>query len=103
MGLDCSGFVQLAWRLHGAPLPRDANQQAECGDAVELAGAAPGDLLFFGPEEGGRDRVTHVGICLGEEMIHAAGSDCVRIDRRSASPYAERALFARRATEQSNP
>lgn len=94
LGLDCSGFVQLVWRLHGAHLPRDAHQQAGCGEPVGLADAVAGDLLFFGPEEGGRDRVTHVAICLGEQMIHAAGSDRVRIDRRAE--FTPRALFARR-------
>jgi cell wall-associated NlpC family hydrolase len=100
LGLDCSGFVQLVWRLHGIRLPRDAYQQAECGTPLDLDRAVPGDLLFFGPEAGGRDRVTHVAICLGGEMIHAAGSDRVRVDPMDAAPYVRRLLFARRVTEQ---
>jgi cell wall-associated NlpC family hydrolase len=97
VGIDCSGFVQLVWRLQGAQLPRDAWQQAECGRPVPLDVLEAADLVFFGPEEGGTDRIAHVGLCLdSERMIHAAGSDQVRVNHLSDSPYAERLLFARR-------
>ena len=72
LGIDCSGFVQLVWRLNGASLPRDAHQQAECGQEVAPGEATAGDLLFFGGESGAG--ITHVAICLeGGRMIHAAG------------------------------
>ena len=64
---------------------------------VALADAGAADLFFFGPEEGGAARIAHVGISIdGERMIHAAGSDCVRVDRVDRLPYRERFLFARR-------
>lgn len=78
MGVDCSGFVQVVYKVLGLALPRDAWQQQERGAAV--AGREEwqeGDLAFFHNEKG---RVVHVGILLGGEAIaHAAGK--VRIDR----------------------
>lgn len=76
-GIDCSGLVQVCARLTGLCLPRDASQQMECGDLVYfLQETQPGDLAFFGDEDG---VITHVGIVMGgEQIIHASGQ--VRID-----------------------
>jgi hypothetical protein len=94
LGIDCSGFVQLVWRLNGVPLPRDAHQQAECGADKALSDIRDGDLLFFG-EPGGK--ITHVAICLdGRHMIHAAGGDGVRINSLADEPYGRLVRFARR-------
>ncbi len=66
-GFDCSGLVQFVFGLHGLSLPRDSDQQFECGEPVSEF--ATGDLLFFGTE-----RVSHVGIALdGQDFIHARG------------------------------
>ena len=77
MGIDCSGFVQLCARSAGLLLPRDASQQINCGELVYfLQETQPGDLAFFGNENGA---ITHVGIIIGnEQIIHASGE--VRID-----------------------
>ena len=77
MGIDCSGLVQVCARLAGLDLPRDASQQMECGELVYfLQETQPGDLAFFGDEDG---HITHVGIVMGDEqIIHASGQ--VRID-----------------------
>ncbi|MDQ3101964.1 MAG: C40 family peptidase [Bacteroidota bacterium] len=82
-GVDCSGLVQMIFMLMGIYLARDASAQADEGDEVtSLDQAVPGDLAFFGNEEG---KITHVGIVLqriGEEgafIAHASGR--VRIDR----------------------
>ena len=76
-GIDCSGLVQVCARLAGLVLPRDASQQIQCGELVYfLQETQPGDLAFFGNEDG---RITHVGIIMGDErIIHASGE--VRID-----------------------
>ena len=76
-GIDCSGLVQVCARLSGFCLPRDASQQVKCGELVYfLQETQPGDLAFFGDEDG---RITHVGIVMGnEQIIHASGE--VRID-----------------------
>jgi cell wall-associated NlpC family hydrolase len=72
-GIDCSGFVQTVYRVHGYTIPRDAHIQfAELAPAVEHGAWQPGDLLFFGSAEKG---ITHVGLYLGQnKVIHATGS-----------------------------
>ncbi|MBR6879142.1 MAG: C40 family peptidase [Bacteroidales bacterium] len=76
-GIDCSGFVQLCARAAGKLLPRDASQQVKEGDLVYfLTEIQPGDLAFFGDEEG---KIVHVGMMIdAENIIHASGK--VRID-----------------------
>ena len=76
-GIDCSGFVQIVFKLAGIKLLRDASQQALQGDTVHfLPEVQPGDVAFFDNEEG---RIIHVGILLNnKEIIHASGQ--VRID-----------------------
>ncbi|HEX9108740.1 MAG TPA: C40 family peptidase, partial [Longimicrobiales bacterium] len=76
-GVDCSGFVQAVNRLHGVPLPRDAELQVAVGTRVD-AGAdfshlRAGDLLFFTEVPG---RITHVGLSTGGPgLIHSALSN----------------------------
>jgi hypothetical protein len=76
-GIDCSGFTQAVYKLHGITLPRDAWQQAENGLVVDfLQEGKLGDLAFFDNDEG---RITHVGILLNNgQIIHASGK--VKID-----------------------
>jgi hypothetical protein len=78
MGVDCSGFVQVVFKVLGISLLRDAYQQATQGTAVEnLADAKAGDVAFFHNEAG---KIIHVGILLSnEEIIHASGK--VRVDK----------------------
>lgn len=77
-GIDCSGFTQMVYKLHGHRLLRDASQQATQGEALSfIEETEPGDLAFFDNDEG---RITHVGIIMGDNyIIHAHGK--VRIDR----------------------
>ena len=76
-GIDCSGLVQMTYKLSGIKLPRDAGQQASCGTTINLLSEAQaGDLAFFDNEEG---IITHVGIILpNNQIIHASGR--VRVD-----------------------
>jgi gamma-D-glutamyl-L-lysine dipeptidyl-peptidase len=76
LGVDCSGFVQVIYKLMGIDLPRDAWQQAQEGKPVKkFKDVLPGDLVFFDNKED----IVHVGILLGDEkIIHASGK--VRID-----------------------
>jgi gamma-D-glutamyl-L-lysine dipeptidyl-peptidase len=77
-GIDCSGFVQMVYRLNGYSIFRDASQQATQGEALSfIEESEPGDLAFFDNEEG---RIIHVGIIMEDNyIIHAHGK--VRIDR----------------------
>ncbi|HEV7621975.1 MAG TPA: NlpC/P60 family protein, partial [Flavisolibacter sp.] len=48
MGVDCSGFVQVVFKVQGVQLKRDAYMQAEQGTLVgNLKDTKPGDLAFF--------------------------------------------------------
>ncbi|HEX7902502.1 MAG TPA: C40 family peptidase [Chitinophagaceae bacterium] len=75
-GVDCSGFVQVNYKMLGVDLPRDAWQQAQEGKSVKkINDAAAGDLAFFDDKE----EIVHVGILLdASHIIHASGK--VRID-----------------------
>jgi len=77
-GIDCSGLVQMVYRLFGVFLPRDAAQQAKVGTTLSFVEESePGDLAFFDDEQGA---IVHVGILLKNHyIIHAHGK--VRIDR----------------------
>jgi hypothetical protein len=78
LGVDCSGFSQMVYRLQGVDLPRDAYQQAEVGTTLSFVEeSVAGDLAFFDNNEG---KINHVGIILEDNhIIHASGK--VRIDR----------------------
>jgi len=78
LGIDCSGFTQMVYRLQGVDLPRDAYQQAEVGTTLSFVEKSEaGNLAFFDNNEG---KITHVGIILeNNHIIHASGK--VRIDR----------------------
>ncbi|MBP1618027.1 MAG: ykfC [Bacteroidetes bacterium] len=78
-GLDCSGFTKTCYYLNGVVLLRDASQQAQTGDPVDIStgygNLRPGDLLFFGSCKDGQNKVTHVGLYIGNgEFIHSSGS-----------------------------
>ncbi|MDR1864722.1 MAG: C40 family peptidase [Bacteroidales bacterium] len=76
-GMDCSALLQIAGRMAGIPLPRDARQQEQCGEPVAFEDAAEGDLVFF---DNASRQVVHAGILRDRSsVIHASG--CVRIDR----------------------
>jgi gamma-D-glutamyl-L-lysine dipeptidyl-peptidase len=73
-GVDCSGFVQAVFHLHGISLPRDSDQQARTGEPVEpdetFSNLHPGDLLFFAESP---HRISHVTLSLGgSRIIHSS-------------------------------
>lgn len=72
MGIDCSGFTQVVFKVCGIELPRDAWQQANLGSTRTFVNEAqPGDLAFFDNQDG---KITHVGILTGKgTILHASG------------------------------
>jgi hypothetical protein len=73
IGIDCSGFTQIIYRLFNIHLPRDAHQQAKVGSITK--NIKLGDIAFFEKES----KINHVGIILNNnQIIHASGK--VRID-----------------------
>ncbi len=85
-GIDCSGFVQVCYRMGGYDLPRDADQQHDalpCSVAREEV--QEGDLIFFGER-----RITHVALALNrKEYIHAEGVRYERVLVNSFEPAHE--------------
>jgi gamma-D-glutamyl-L-lysine dipeptidyl-peptidase len=76
-GIDCSGFVQMVFKICGYRLFRDSWQQANQGKSIKMVKLGiPGDLVFF---KNAAERVNHVGILLEyNKIIHSSGQ--VRID-----------------------
>ena len=76
-GIDCSGLVQVIYKMAGIRLPRDAKDQVKQGVSLTFVEESlPGDLIFFDDEEG---QIVHVGIIWEKnKVIHASGK--VRID-----------------------
>ena len=69
LGIDCSAFVQLAYRIHGVELRRDSDIQFTQPDleVVNRQELEAGDLVFFG-----REQISHVGLYIGGgRFIHA--------------------------------
>jgi hypothetical protein len=79
-GIDCSGLMQIIFRLKGKQIPRDASQQVLIGEDVLLIDECKtGDLAFFDNTEG---RIIHVGLIERSKeklsIYHASGE--VRCD-----------------------
>ena len=96
VAMDCSGFTKMVYFMHGLIIARDASLQimhgknVEPGDSYELL--QPGDLMFFGRAgiEGQPERITHVGISLGNKnYIHASGMVTVNSFNQESEIYSE--------------
>lgn len=76
-GIDCSGLVQVAYKIMGYKIPRDASQQVLNGETIDFLNLTkPGDLAFFDDEEG---NIVHVGIILhNNKIVHSSGH--VKVD-----------------------
>lgn len=68
-GTDCSGFVLSVYKKFGISLPHYSGSQANCGTAINLSEAQPGDLIFYGKGS----TINHVAIYIGGgQVIHAS-------------------------------
>ena len=80
-GIDCSGLVQIVYKVCKINLPRDAKDQNNTGETISIDKSKHGDLAFFTKD--GRT-ISHVGIILKDDkIIHASGK--VRIDKLDQS------------------
>jgi len=79
-GIDCSAFVQIAFKLKKVLLPRDASQQINDAKGITIKNIAEcklGDVAFF---INNSHKIHHVGILLtNTKILHASGR--VRIDK----------------------
>ncbi|MBA4323327.1 MAG: glycoside hydrolase, partial [Odoribacter sp.] len=74
----CSGFVKTIYFTGGTILARDASLQNLHGIKISYSTSyetlLPGDLIMFGSIREGRERITHVGMYIGDtEVIHCSG------------------------------
>ncbi len=85
-GIDCSGLVQLCYRMGGYILPRDGDQQHDfLLHSVKRAEMQEGDLIFFGVKQ-----ITHVALALNNrEYIHAEGQNYDKVLINTFEPTAE--------------
>ncbi|PKO43109.1 MAG: glycoside hydrolase [Betaproteobacteria bacterium HGW-Betaproteobacteria-4] len=98
-GLDCSGFVRLAFKDSiGTSLPRTAREMSQVGQQVEASQLKPGDLVFFNTM---RRTFSHVGIYLGDNhFLHAPRKGAeVRIESMESNYWMSRYNGARRILE----
>jgi hypothetical protein len=91
LGLDCSGFVQLVYKMNGVAILRDADIQMTKSGLAEVAKGQEraGDLVFFGSA---LDKIGHVGMMIdGENFINATvyQTPCVRIDNLKVERWAK--------------
>jgi cell wall-associated NlpC family hydrolase len=78
VGFDCSSLMKAIYAKFGIQIPRVTYDQFRAGKPVDPAAAAPGDLLFFNPDQQGPG---HVGISIGNgQFLHAPRTgDVVKI------------------------
>jgi cell wall-associated NlpC family hydrolase len=104
-GVDCSGLVHLAYRVHGVAVPRDAADQCAVLEAVGDDEVSVGDLLFFGrPDEPPH----HVGLVTSPgpgdklRMLHAPESGGL-VEDAPLAPHRREMLAAARAASWPTP
>lgn len=80
---DCSGLMQWSFRKFGYSLPRVAADQARTGRHLRRSELKKGDMVFFKTDKKEPNRVSHVGLYLGNgKFIHAPRTgDVVKISR----------------------
>ena len=68
-GTDCSGYVMGVFKKYGVKLPRTSREQANCGTAIKVSEAKPGDLIFYSNGK----TINHVALYIGGgQVIHAS-------------------------------
>jgi NlpC/P60 family/SPOR domain len=94
-GFDCSGLTMTVYQLNGLNLPRQSIKQFEVGNPVSSSELQKGDLVFFALK--GRNRVSHVGVYIGDgQFIHASSrGKKIRVDSLSAASIAHKYMGGR--------
>lgn len=66
---DCSGLTQWIYAQLGISLPRTSQAQFNATVPVPLEYLQPGDLMFYADTYPSHERITHVGIYVGNGMV----------------------------------
>lgn len=93
VGVDCSGLVNLAYRVHGIDLPRDAHDQRRLAKPIRRAQLKPGDLVFL-TEPGQPSRISHVMLYTGGDSLLESRKSADRVLRSSFKERFGRPLAA---------
>ena len=102
---DCSGFTQKIFRDVGIYLPRVSRDQSKKGQYVSFDELVKGDLVFFATKRRHPNRVTHVGIYLGNgNFIHASSGvkKVVIFNFNQKEYYKKHFLWGRRVIQDNN-
>lgn len=96
--MDCSGFVQYIYSLHGIQIPRTASLQGASSRQISFSEALAGDLIFFSDTTGNSDAIGHVGMVVendanGLHMIHCSSQGIVEEDYYKSAHYLGRFKF----------
>lgn len=67
-GVDCSGLVQLCYKVHGVKVPRNAQDQYAISKRIEYKDLKLGDLIFLAHKEH-PSRIYHVMIFEGGDRF----------------------------------
>lgn len=90
-GVDCSGLTsQVFLKTLNVKLPRNSAEQQRWCKGISKENLQPGDLVFFATGSN-RDRVSHVGIYVGNgDIIHASSSRGVIVSNLGEKYYTAR-------------
>ena len=73
-GIDCSGLVNIVFRVHGIDVPRNADDQYLAARSIKGKDLRKGDLVFLA-DQAKKDRITHVMIYDGEGQLMEAAME----------------------------
>lgn len=80
---DCSGLMLWTFGKNGYTLPRVAADQAQTGKHLKRSELKRGDMVFFKTDKKAPNRVSHVGLYLGNgKFVHAPRTgDVVKVSK----------------------
>lgn len=82
IGVDCSGLVHLAYRIHGLNLPRNSHEQKLRSRPVRRGEMKAGDLVFL-TDTVNSNKITHVMIYTGGDGVIESRKSSGRVLRSS--------------------
>ena len=81
-GVDCSGLINLVFRVNNIDIPRDAHDQWVVVKKITHNQLKPADLLFISAE-GRKDQITHVMLYVGRRRFIEASETGSMVQART--------------------